>query len=89
MKILAVCGMGFGSSLILKLNIQAALKELGRTDIEVEHCDLTTARGTRCDAIVVAADLAENVQQIGVPVISLANVMAKSELKTKLAAFLG
>ena len=87
MKILAVCGMGIGSSMILKINIESVLKALGVTDAEVEHCDLTSLAGAKSDLIVVTNDLAENCKPYG-EVIALVNIMKKDELKAKLEAFI-
>lgn len=42
MKILAVCGFGVGSSMVLKFTIEKALAELG-IEAEVENTDLTSA----------------------------------------------
>lgn len=83
MKILAVCGNGLGSSLILKMKIASILKELNVLDVLVEHSDLTSARGEKPDVIVVTRDLASNFD--GFPnVITLANIMSGAELKEKL-----
>jgi len=79
--------MGFGSSLMLKINIEKVLKELGVTDAEVEHCDLTSLAGTKSDLIIVSKDLADSCSGHG-EVIALSNIMKKDELKTKLEAFL-
>jgi ascorbate PTS system EIIB component len=87
MKILAVCGMGMGSSMMLKINLMAALKELGVTDTVVEHCDLNSLKGAKPNLIVAARDLAPACQGHG-PVISLSSVMNKAEIKEKLASFL-
>jgi len=87
MKILAVCGMGFGSSMILKINIEKALKDLGVSGAEVEHCDLNSLAGTKSDVIVVTKDLADNCKPYG-EVISLSNVMQRDELKAKLEGFI-
>ena len=78
---------GFGSSLMLKINIEKVLKELGVTDAEVEHCDLTSLAGTKSDLIIVSKDLADSCSGHG-EVIALSNIMKKDELKTKLEAFL-
>ena len=86
MHILAVCGMGVGSSMIMKINIVNALKDLGITGATVEHCDLTSLSGTRADLIVVTKDLADNCKGHG-EVIALSNIMQKVELKEQLRAF--
>ena len=42
MHIVCVCGLGMGSSLILKMTVDKALKELGATGHEIEHWDAGT-----------------------------------------------
>ena len=42
MKIVAICGCGMGSSVILKMNAQKVLKNLGVTGVTVENSDLAT-----------------------------------------------
>jgi ascorbate PTS system EIIB component len=83
MRILAVCGMGLGSSLMLKINIQAALKELGVAGAEVEHCDLNSLAFEKADLIVVTRDLQASCERYGT-VIALTSVMNRPELKAKL-----
>ena len=51
MKILAVCGFGVGSSMVLKMTIQKALK------CEVENTDINSARGADCDCIFTSQEL--------------------------------
>jgi len=85
-KIFAVCGNGLGSSLMLKINVDAAVKDLGVTDVEVGHCDLTSVASEKADVVVVTKDLASNFDA-SQHVISLANVMSKAELKEKLQTY--
>jgi ascorbate PTS system EIIB component len=84
MRILAVCGMGLGSSLMLKVNIQKALQELGVAGAEVEHCDLNSLAFEKADLIVVTRDLQASCERYGT-VVALTNVMNKAELKSRLA----
>ncbi|HFL3256878.1 PTS sugar transporter subunit IIB [Clostridioides difficile] len=56
MKILAVCGFGVGSSMVLKMTIQKALKQLG-IECEVENTDINSARGADCDCIFTSQEL--------------------------------
>ena len=71
---------------MLKINIVAAVKDLGVDDVEIEHCDLTSAASEKADLVIVTRDLAS--QFASMPhVISLANVMSKTELKEKLHEF--
>jgi PTS system ascorbate-specific IIB component len=51
LKVLAVCGVGMGSSLILKMTTEDALRRIGVT-ADVEHADLSSARGIPADVIV-------------------------------------
>lgn len=51
LKVLAVCGVGMGSSLILKMTAEDALRRIG-LPADVEHADLSSARGIAADVIV-------------------------------------
>ncbi len=51
LKVLTVCGVGMGSSLILKMTAEKALAELG-VPARVEHADLSSARGMGADVIL-------------------------------------
>lgn len=51
LKVLAVCGLGMGSSLILRMTTESAFQQLG-IPIEINHCDLSTARSSDADLIV-------------------------------------
>lgn len=86
-KILVVCGNGLGSSLILKMKVQSVLKELNQSDIDVEHCDLTTAESEKADLIVVAKDLASHFEGKR-PCVTVTNIMNTEELRTKLKSFI-
>lgn len=52
MKIVAVCGMGIGSSVLLKMNTDTALERLGLSG-DVEAADLRAARSVAMDADLV------------------------------------
>ena len=84
MKILAVCGFGVGSSMVLKMTIDKAVRKLGY-DIEVENTDLTSARSTRCDAIFTSFDLAEGIRKnVQVPVFPIKRYMNIDEVTESL-----
>jgi ascorbate PTS system EIIB component len=51
LKVLTVCGVGMGSSLILRMNAEKALSALG-VNAKVEHTDLSSARGMRADVAI-------------------------------------
>lgn len=84
MKILAVCGFGVGSSMVLKMGIDKAARKLG-LDIEVENTDLTSARSTSCDAIFTSFDLAESLRDnVQVPVFPIKRYMNIEEITESL-----
>lgn len=81
LKILAVCGFGVGTSLLLKMNIVTALKKLD-VDASVENTDITTVN-SNCDMIFTSAELATQMSGITVPIIVINNFMDIDEIKTK------
>ena len=84
MKILAVCGFGVGSSMVLKMTIEKACRKLG-IDAEVENIDLTSARGTPCDAIFTSFDLADALRaNIQVPIFPIKRYMNIEEVTESL-----
>ncbi len=88
MKILAVCGFGVGSSMILKLNIINAMNQLGING-EVENTDLTSAVSSKCDAIFTSEELAEQLKaRATVPVITIKHYVDKDEIKNTLKEFI-
>ncbi len=62
MKILAVCGFGVGSSMILKMTIQKALREL---DVEgdVVNSDISDVKGQNADAIFTSPDFVGDLEK--------------------------
>jgi PTS system ascorbate-specific IIB component len=86
-KIAAICGSGLGSSFMVEMNIQTALKDLGVNDIEVEHMDLGSAWPGVADLIVCGKDLEDSCKRFG-EVLALDNILDKDELKAKLEAWL-
>lgn len=51
LRVLAVCGAGMGSSLILRRTAEQALERLG-IEAELDHTDVGSARGTRADVVI-------------------------------------
>ncbi|MEM2526034.1 MAG: PTS sugar transporter subunit IIB [Candidatus Methanomethylicaceae archaeon] len=80
LKILAVCGMGLGSSLVLKLSIEKALKELN-LEGEVTTADIVTAKGAGLDAdvIITSNELAQQLGEINIPIVTVKNYVNISE----------
>lgn len=85
MKIVAVCGMGIGTSVLLKMNAEKALRSLG-VDAEVEAADIGTAKGAARSAQVVltSAELAPELGEVPAQVVVIDNFMDVAEITEKL-----
>ncbi len=86
MKIIAVCGMGIGTSVLLKINAEKVLKMLG-VDATVEAADMATARGAAFDAQVVLTtpELVESLKGLNAEIIAIDHFFDLEELNTKLS----
>lgn len=62
MKITCVCGMGMGSSLIAKMNIESILSQEG-IEAEVDNCDLGSVSTQNSDWYVTTRELADNMPE--------------------------
>ncbi|CDI40910.1 Phosphotransferase system lactose/cellobiose-specific IIB subunit [Tepidanaerobacter acetatoxydans Re1] len=86
MKILTVCGLGQGSSLILRMNVESVLKELG-IEADVDNSDVSTALFTKPDVIMTNKELAENLKEAKIPILIVKNYFDKDEIKEVLQSF--
>jgi PTS system ascorbate-specific IIB component len=82
MKILTVCGSGLGTSFMVEMNINSILSELGVTDVEVNHSDLSSAAPGDADVFFLAKDIAEGGSHLG-NVIVLESIIDMDELREK------
>jgi PTS system ascorbate-specific IIB component len=88
MKIIAVCGFGCGSSMILKMSIDSAASQLG-VSLETDITDVSTAKGTPCDAIFTSAELADTLGSgSSVPVYAVKKYLDVKEVKSVVERFL-
>lgn len=86
-SILAVCGFGVGSSLLLKINISNVAKT-NQIDAEVNTGDVATATSTPCDVIFTSKELAETMtKRAKVPVVVIDSFVDKKEIQEKLFKF--
>jgi PTS system ascorbate-specific IIB component len=87
MKILAVCGMGLGSALVLRMQAEKALKELG-LEAELEVTDIGTARAVapKADLILTSEELAPQLGAVKPKVVTISNFIDLREMVTKLKA---
>lgn len=87
MKILVCCGSGLGSSFMIEMNIKKVLKELN-VSAEVEHSDLSSAKGLKADIYVGTRDIASQLTSLGGQAISLNSMIDMKELREKLSTTL-
>jgi len=83
MKILAVCGMGFGSSLVLRMTIEAVLKD-ANIKATVVVSDIGTAKAEPADVIVTSAEFAKLLESKRVPIVVVKNYVDRKEMRDKL-----
>lgn len=90
MKILAVCGMGLGTGLILRMQAEKALKQLGlEADLEVADIGTAKALAASADLILTSVELAEELGPVKPKVITISNFIDLNEMVTKLKAAIG
>lgn len=88
MKIITTCGMGFGTSLMLLMDIQ----EIGRRHgIEVtgEALDMSSLKGRECDAIFGSSEIVKELSDLDVPVIPITNILDKDEIERRFLELVG
>lgn len=85
MKILAVCGMGLGSGLILRMQAEKALKELGiQADLEVADIGTARALASTADLILTSEELAQQLVGVKPRIVTIKNFIDLREMVTKL-----
>jgi len=84
LKILAVCAVGVGSSLMLKMNANNILKNHGYK-ANIENTDMIGASGYTVDILITTNDVYKQIKKINAKeVIILDNMVSKKELEEKL-----
>lgn len=90
MKILAVCGMGLGSGLLLRMQAEKALKTLGvQADLEVADIGTARAAAQTADLIITSHELAQQLAGVKPKIVTISNFIDLQEMVTKLGAALG
>ncbi|MEA4812674.1 MAG: PTS sugar transporter subunit IIB [Anaerolineaceae bacterium] len=87
MYVLTVCGMGFGTSLMLLMDLQDIAKE-HNFKITGEAMDISSFKGKKADLIVASAEIAKTIESDGIPVIGIKNILDKKEIEEKLLLFI-
>ena len=88
MKILAVCGFGVGSSMVLKMTAERVFRELG-IDANVENTDLSSAKSSDVDLILTSYELAEDLKKsTNAKIYPIKKYMDKEEVKKAIEDYL-
>ncbi|MGE5590911.1 MAG: PTS sugar transporter subunit IIB [Bacillota bacterium] len=83
MRIVTVCGMGFGTSLMMKMSIDRILREQG-IKAELLAWDLGSAKGQPADIVVAPRDMEQHLKSFKARVILIDNLTNKAEIQSKL-----
>ena len=87
LKIYTVCGVGMGSSLLLRMYTEDVLKELG-VEALVEAQDANQARGARVDLILTSTAMVDMVSGGRAEVREIKSFINKEEIREVLTEFL-
>ncbi|MEF9891702.1 PTS sugar transporter subunit IIB [Anaerorhabdus sp.] len=86
LKVLSVCGMGFGTSLMLFMTIQDIGKKYN-IKITGEACDLGSYKGKPCDLIVASSEIAQQIKSDDIPVLGISNLLDKNDIEEKIKQY--
>lgn len=83
-KILVACNSGLGTSLMIRINLEAILKELN-CNIAVEHTDVTSLRAYHAKLIVCSSYIVDSIEEPeNIEIIALNDIMDRQYLKDEL-----
>ena len=86
MRVITVCGMGFGTSLMLLMTI----KDIGKKHhvaVEGEAVDLGSYKGKPCDLIAASSQIAKQIVA-DVPVLSVTNLLDKKGIEEMILPYM-
>jgi len=83
LRVLTVCGVGQGSSLIMKMFVEDVLKELG-TPARVETAEIVTAKAGGADIIICSIIHEPELRGSAPVVIGLKSLVNKNEMREKI-----
>ena len=85
MKILCVCGLGMGTSLILHMTVEAAVNRMG-LEAEIDHTDLSSARSMGPDVVVGQGMHPEELEGIAPVIVAVDDFLDDGAVEQKLRA---
>ncbi|MGH3356844.1 MAG: PTS sugar transporter subunit IIB [Nocardioidaceae bacterium] len=88
LQVLTVCGVGMGSSLMLKMTAEEALKALG-VDARVECTDVSTARSMTPDVVIGQEMHTSELPDLAPLTVTVSDFLDSEGLRTRLEAGLG
>jgi|SRR5690348_12437910 PTS system ascorbate-specific IIB component len=83
LEVVTVCGVGMGTSLIMRMTAEEVLKELG-VRAHVQAMDTASARGMHADMLIGQAMHTEEFQGRFPAVVTVENFIDKTEMREKL-----
>ncbi|GMO41394.1 MAG: PTS sugar transporter subunit IIB [Treponemataceae bacterium] len=91
LKIIVACTNGAGTSLMMKMSVEKATKELGVPVEKIHHCALAEGKSSASQYDIAFVplnfvDMFKDAQKMGTTVIGLRNVLSAAEVKEKLQA---
>ena len=91
MKVVVSCANGAGTSLMMKMRVEKALKDLNVNVTKIHHCSISEGKSTASTYDVVFCplnfvDMFKDAAAKGVTVIGLKNVLSDIEAKEKILA---
>lgn len=81
-KVFAVCGMGLGTSTILKSRLKQALDSQG-VDYSLDVTDASAASGQQADLIFTSDELAQKIRNKDAKVVIINNFTDRKEINEK------
>lgn len=79
-QILTVCGVGFGTSLLLKMAVNDILSE-ANLPATVTAWDSGTAKGQKADIVLCSQDLVSHLQGVQGEIIPIKDITNKTEIR--------
>lgn len=85
-RITAVCGMGLGSGLLVKMGVERVLKRNGFSEREfaVEVADISTARAIPTDIYVTTTEFSKQLGTVKAKVLEVKNLFSEKEIEAVL-----
>ena len=88
LNIIAVCGHGLGSSMLLKISLEEIFGDLG-FKANVETCNAAGGFMSGVDMVITTPELLKIIElREGIPVLTVENFLDKKELAGKMKEFL-